>query len=851
MTQHSSDTESLETLLENERNARKLAEYALQQKADELAMARQELLIFKQESITGAVKNEGPALPAALSSPGAEDAELPHEKMLKLWITLEKIGDNVWEHDFRTGKTYFSQKEFELLGYPASDVTDASTLWWSRLHEDDAWILRENDRKYREGSIDHHSAEYRMYHRDGSIIWVLDRGIAVERDPKGRSLKIIGTHADISFLKRMEEERKISEKRYRDLFNYSQALICTHDLTGKILAVNPAILAVLQYSEAEMVGRSIADFVPEEIRSMFAANYLDVIINTGKAQGVFSVISKTGKKLYLLYQNYKVEEAGADPYIIGFSQDITERILAEQDLMQTKRLIEEASKAKETFLANMSHEIRTPMNGIMGIAGLMAKTALDGQQRNYLQLIQDSAQNLLRIVNDILDLEKIEAGKIELEEIPFSIFEKVNDAIQSFTYKAEEKGIRLSYHNQLPPDLCVTGDPYRLVQVLNNFLSNAFKFTEQGLVHVTSGIKFDKEDWLAIEFAIEDSGIGISNDKINIIFNPFVQANTDTTRKYGGTGLGLSICKNLIEMQGGELWVESELGKGTLFRFIIPYKRCQPDTASVSLPKAINYTSLGPIRVLVAEDVELNQFLARHIMESWGFEVTIVDNGRKVVNTLEQNNYDLILMDIQMPEMDGMEATRYIRKLADAQKASIPIIALTANALKGDSEKYMQAGMSDYLSKPFTEEQLFTVIQRNVQPTTMNNNTEPLTVQQPAGGSEPASRLYDLTMVRSVSGGDEAFIKKMVQLFVETVPPGLAELQQAVQQQQWERVGKLAHKLKSTIDSMGISSLKDEIRTVETSGKHQQNTNAVAPLVQKISEVINTCIAELKADFFL
>jgi CheY-like chemotaxis protein len=365
-------------------------------------------------------------------------------------------------------------------------------------------------------------------------------------------------------------------------------------------------------------------------------------------------------------------------------------------------------------------------------------------------------------------------------------------------------------------------------------------------------IKFDKQDWLAVEFAIEDSGIGISKDKIDVIFHPFIQGNADTTRKYGGTGLGLSICKNLIEMQGGELWVESEINKGTIFRFIIPYRRCETETAGAAgeQPRALNFKSLGRRRVLVAEDVELNQLLARHIMESWGFEVMIADNGKKAVQALKQEDFDLVLMDIQMPEMDGIEATRSIRALSNSKKAAIPIVALTANALKGDSEKYIVAGMNDYLSKPFTEEQLFTVIQRNIQPPVMENNTEPLPANQPAAG-KGAQSLYDLSMVRAVSGGDEGFIKKMVQLFVETAPPTVEELQQALQGQQWDRVGKLAHKLKSTIDSMGISTLKDEIRTIESNGKHQQHTEAIPALVQKVAEVVTACIGQLKADFSL
>jgi CheY-like chemotaxis protein len=351
---------------------------------------------------------------------------------------------------------------------------------------------------------------------------------------------------------------------------------------------------------------------------------------------------------------------------------------------------------------------------------------------------------------------------------------------------------------------------------------------------------------------VEDSGIGIPPDKIKSIFDPFVQANTNTTRKYGGTGLGLSICKNLIEMQGGELWVESKETGGTSFRFIIPYKKCGTGPLENVVPIPINYKSLGNCKVLVAEDVELNQFLARHIMESWGFEVVIMDNGRKAVEALQQNDFDFILMDIQMPEMDGIQATQFIRKMDDPKKAAIPIIALTANALKGDSEKYMKAGMNDYLSKPFTEENLFTVIKRNLKSFTMNKNTEnDPNEQQATNKTDNQTPLYDLTMVRSVSGGDEAFIKKMVQLFIETVPPSLHDLHEAVNLQQWERVGKVAHKLKSTVDSMGIITLKEDIRSIEANGKLQQNVDTIPALVQKVNEVVNNCILELKADFSL
>ena len=691
--------------------------------------------------------------------------------------------------------------------------------------------------------------EEEMTNRNGQKEILLRKMFPVP-DEQGVIKMIIGYGINITERKRIDEQVVRSEKRYRDLFNYSQALICTHELNGIIMSANPAILHAMQYSEAEMIGRSIKEFIPIAQQAIFETNYLDVINKNGRSQGVFSVLNKTGKKIYLLYQNYKVEEPGKEAYIIGFSQDITQRILAEQELMQAKKLSEESIQTKKTFLANMSHEIRTPMNGILGIAAIMAKTPLNKEQQNYISVIQDAANNLLAVVNDILDLEKIEAGKMQLEEIPFNITDKIATVITSFTFRAEEKGLVLDYHNQLARDLQVVGDPYRLVQILNNFLSNALKFTEQGKVSLTSQVKFDKDDWMAVEFVIQDTGIGIATENLTAIFNPFIQASSNTTRKYGGTGLGLPICKNLIEMQGGELWVDSRLDEGTTFRFIIPYKKYEKHVQEENQVAATNFKILGKKQILVAEDVELNQFLAKHIMQSWGFEVTIAENGRKAVDVLQQQAFDLVLMDIQMPEMDGITATEHIRQLPDKQKAAIPIIALTANALKGDSDTYLQAGMNDYLSKPFTEESLFAVIRRNLpEKDIMEPNNLPLPA---ASNSAPAAAtLYDLTMVRSVSGGDEAFIKKMVQLFIETVPPGVADLQAALAAQEWQRLGKVAHKLKSTVDSMGIESLREDIRFIESSGKHEKDTEQLLPLVEKVTAVIDDCIKQLRHDFAL
>jgi len=675
-------------------------------------------------------------------------------------------------------------------------------------------------------------------------------------DAEGKLQEVIIYVVRITETKEFEEKVRVHEKRYRDLFNHSQALICTHDLDGKLLTANPATCKILGYEEQEILGRNLMEFIPEKHRSRFEEEYLKPMRDSnGAVSGEFCVISKAGEEIYLLYKNYRREEPGAEPYVIGFSQDITDRIKMEKELRFTKQLTDDIARAKESFLAHMSHEIRTPMNGILGIASLLSKTQLETQQRNYLQLIQESANNLVVIVNDILDLEKIVAGKLQLETIPFKIVDKIATTIQSFIYRAEEKELGLIFQNFIPADLVVKGDPYRLSQVLNNILSNALKFTENGHITIATGIKDRSEDEVVVEITISDTGIGIVKERLGTIFEPFEQADATISRKYGGTGLGLAICKNMIEMQNGELQVDSEEGKGSSFTVRIPYQLSIETMMESEIRQEIDYKSLGPRKVLVAEDVELNQYLARHILESWDFKVVIAGNGLEALEELGKAAFDCILMDVQMPEMDGIEATHHIRSLPDPVKANIPIIALTANALKGDSEKYLAAGMTDYLAKPFDEERLFRVISRNLTRTPENKPAAAivLTTDTPLKNnntimSSANSRLYDLTMVQSVSGGDEGFIKKMVALFIETVPQNMQDLKNALQAENWEQVGKTAHKLKSTIDSMGIKSIRQEIRTVEANAKQLDSLQEIPSLVATIDSVILDCIGQLKAE---
>ncbi|MCS3797871.1 ATP-binding protein [Niastella sp. OAS944] len=689
--------------------------------------------------------------------------------------------------------------------------------------------------------------EERFELADGQVKYHV-RHIQPVLDDEGQVKFCIAYSIDISDQKRAEEYIQLSEKKYRDLFNYSQAWICTHDLQGKLLSVNPAASLALDYTAGEMVGRQLMEFIPQEDHILYESNYLQPILRHGKSEGVFRIQGKTGKIIYLLYQNYKMDVPGVEPYVIGFAQDISDRIKIERELRTAKKITEEAARAKEVFLANMSHEIRTPMNGVLGIAGLLAKTKLDEQQQNYLRLIQESANNLLLLVNDVLDLEKIILGKLQFEHVVFSLTDRIELCLQSFIYKAEEKGIGLVHENLLGENLVVLGDPYRLGQVMTNLINNAIKFTETGAVTVETKLLQKINNEVRIAFSVRDTGIGITESQMGLIFEPFMQADVAITRTHGGTGLGLSICRELITMMGGELKVESVSGKGSSFSFELPFAISSSKLNQSTVAQDLNYQSLGNRNVLVAEDVELNQYLVRHIMESWGFTVDVVSNGREAVDKIQENSYDIVLMDIQMPEMDGMEATRAIRQLNDPVKAAIPIVALTANALKGDSEKYLAAGMNDFLPKPFNEQKLFLVISHNLKTSAKEAIPMRETNTTVTGDQE---KLYDLSMVQTIAGGDTGFVKKMVQLFIETVPPSMTDIQKETGQQNWVNVSKLAHKMKATIDSMGIVKIKEVVRAIEANGKKGEDVDKIPGQVQEVIEVLEACVFQLKKDFDL
>jgi len=736
---------------------------------------------------------------------------------------------------------YASKAVEEMLGYTQIELLllDAFKV----IHPEDRQNVRENGfmkALQRKESV---TKQYRLVRKNGSEFRV-ETNLKPILDADGKVIKIQSATRDITTRKKTEEALRHSEKKYRELINYSQAFICTHDLDGVIQAVNPYLTNMLGYTSDEIVGKKLSAFFPVSHREHLE-DYLRQFDSNTVVDGVLTILNKENEARNLFYQNYKVEEPDVAPYIIGIAQDITDRLRTEQQLLKAKEAAEESARVKENFLANMSHEIRTPMNGILGMAGLLHKTQLDKAQQNYLKIIQQSADNLLVVINDILDIAKIEAGKLDLEEIPFDLSEAIKSAFQTFIYKAEEKEIAYVLKPLHLPHTMMVGDPYRLNQVLLNLLNNAIKFTEEGAVTLSCHVVEETEADMTVEIAVADTGIGIPASKVNVIFDGFTQAYSSTTRKYGGTGLGLNISKTLVEMQQGHIWVESDEGKGSTFKVRVTYPKSK-ETELNSKKEETDYNMLRDIEVLLAEDNEVNIFLAQSIVEGWGARVDVARNGQEAVDMADKKHYDVILMDIQMPELSGIDATQLIRQHADPAKAGIPIIALTANALKGDAEKYISAGMNDYISKPFEEEKLFLKIESVLpQFKTKKGKAQPERAEAVAELA-PEAPLYDLAVLHKMSRGNEKFILRAQQLFIDTVPATVADMRQKYDEEDWAGVSAAAHKLKSTIDTMRIDTLKDVVRQIETNAKLHSNLDTVGADIALLKAVLDRVVVQLK-----
>ena len=524
----------------------------------------------------------------------------------------------------------------------------------------------------------------------------------------------------------------------------------------------------------------------------------------------------------------------------------------------------QATELKDQFMANMSHEIRTPMNAIIGFTNLLQKGNLDNTQNQQVNAIQTSGENLLNIVNDILDFSKIEAGMMRLESAPFSLRGTLQDIEMMFREKVRLRDLILSV--DIAPELpdIIEGDAVRLTQILVNLISNAIKFTHKGSIAVSVLSPPSPADKTFIEnsdklvrlcFEVRDTGIGIPKDKVDVIFDRFRQASSDITRRFGGSGLGLSIVKNLVELQGGTIDVSSIVDKGSTFTFCMPYKisdkQLQLDFKEKIPTKTSPHTE--GVKVLVVEDNKLNQDLMQQLLTSWQLNFTIAENGRQAIEYLKKEPYNLILMDIQMPEMDGYTTTQKIR---DDLKIRTPIVALTAHALAGERERCLSAGMNDYLPKPIREDKLRALIAQfvKIEQLPFNENTNgnyllngfalrndnaPLDVTTTLKNGQNKDKILNLNYLQELSKGNTTFVKSMLTQFVEQMPQELTDLEKAIVAKDFTLIKSLAHNMKTTVAFVGLdAALHPSLDSIENATLKQdfQSIQRAFENVKKLCE---------------
>lgn len=661
----------------------------------------------------------------------------------RLSLVLDGASLGSWDWNLQNKTVSIDDRFAEMIGLKISDFQNDDSLWERLIHPDDypkfQFALKQH---FEQRSLDC-QVEYRMRHKKGYWVWMLSRGKVNQKDDLGKPIRISGTHLDITERKASEEELiTLNILQTAILESAGYAIIATSS-DGTVATFNKAAVKMLGYSQEEIIGKSTLAVFHEPYE--LSQRQKDFSSDLGKTlePGFPVLVAKSLAGMPNEYEWTYVRKDGSqfpvllsitalkdpDNKLMGFlgvAVDMTEQKRNLETLRQTNMQLEAlttharvmaekalaANKTKSQFIANMSHEIRTPMNAIIGYADLMLETPMSDEQKNYISAIQKSGSLLLDLVNNILEISKIETGVLQLKNRDFNFKSCVSEIVEILSPKANQKSIRLILELGSDSPEKVNGDQLRLRQVLVNLLENAIKFTEEGTVTLRVGPFENLEsNWIKAQFEVHDTGIGISSDKVANLFERFNQLDDSITKKYGGTGLGLAISREIIRLMRGDIQVKSELGKGTVFTFFVLLQTIQEEK-QVEEKKIENMPQeLRSLNILLAEDTEENQILIQHYMKKLPYKIDVAVNGLEAVEKFQKEKYDLVLMDMQMPVMDGLTATKRIREIEDVRgQGSIPIIALTAYALDEQKKLCLDSGCTLHLPKPVKKDELLRAI---------------------------------------------------------------------------------------------------------------------------------------------
>jgi|GEM_PF-549086 len=649
---------------------------------------------------------------------------------------------------------------------------------------------------------------------------------------------------------RIEKALQESEKKLETVISNCPLILFSLDKQGLFTLFKGNGTRTLRQISEDIIGKSVYDIgtaLPVQLNHYLAACL-------GKEK---SFKSKVNDRHYEVHYIPVKDVNGILVEMMGVATDITGMKKTEEDLVKTITIAEESSKIKEQFMANMSHEIRTPVHGIMSLADILSKTNLNEEQSTYLNAVRKSADNLLVIINDILDLSKIESGKMTFENTPFDFSEVINMSIELFRHKAAEKKLELI--SIIPKHLPVIlkGDPVRLSQIINNLVSNAIKFTEKGQVKLEVSCIESNQASCVLNFRVTDTGIGIPPQKLSAIFETFTQATTDITRKFGGTGLGLSIVKRLTELQGGFITVESELNKGTVFSVNLPMN--YPEKEEFKKPAITHpdqeFMLPANLKILVVEDNDINQMIINKLLKDWGAIVENASDGMQAIEMITAFDYHVVLMDIEMPNMNGYEATSRIRKFLPHPKNTVPILAMTAHVSTKEREKCFTSGMNDYISKPFDPSE----VRKKITLLAASSDTNGTMKDANAGmdgvsGNSPQAatdRLINLTFLREMADENDSFIRDFIQLFMQNAPDSVRLLHVHLENGDWEQLRQVAHKIKPSFNYLGLKELYDAAATIEEYARQGINKSELETLVKKITTTCELAYVELQHEIKL
>lgn len=790
----SKELDALKRILERERKSRKASEKIIEQKSLEIYLANQKL-----QKLYNRLEN----------------------RYLKI---VEHANDIIYWGDENGICKYVNHAAEKILGYPQEELLGLHFTQLLAGNTDEIVDFYKEQIVHRKEST---YKEFKVKDKEGKSRW-LGQNVTLffEND---KLSGILGIARDINYQKEAENAIKRNETKYKEIIANMRLGLLEVDTQGIVSRVYDRFCEMTGYSEDELLGKDPALILADEQ----AKEKIDQK-NESRKTGLSDVYEvkckkKNGDTLWLMISGSpRYDEHGEFVGSIGIHMDITEQKALLGQLEKAKKAAEKSSEAKQIFLANMSHEIRTPLNAVLGMTYLLQETETTEEQSDYLSTIKHSSELLLSIISDILDVSKIEMGKIEKEEAPFNLKQLLEEQCKSFQMRLSEKGVAVRLEWNLQLNHYLIADQKLINQIFLNLLGNAAKFTEKGHIAVKVEQKKEDDNRIQLSVKVEDTGIGIESDKLDTIFESFEQADQAVAVKYGGTGLGLSIAKHLIELYEGNIQLESEVGKGSSFQFDLNLEKGQLLDEKETNGKVDTAFDPSGMKILIAEDNTINQKFISRLMEKLNVDFELTNNGQECLERLMKDSFSCLLLDMQMPLVDGYEVCKTIRAGKNPNK-DIPIIALTASAMTNERDKAFACGVNEHLTKPFQPEQLKQLLNK----------------YSPQESREEDLLELDADYLTSLYDGDAEFEGDMIQTFLQNFEQDFVALHMAAKEKDWQTMASMAHKMKPTFKMVGLTRLERYFYDLEKSAKEKQDAffSMMTPL-HELKPKIVSCLKE-------